>query len=150
MSLPIRMRPPSEYSSERHKRGIRLFPLFLFGIASMARAQALPTPASVDKSPAASQNITYSGGQLRINMVGSTLAEVLAKVAAITGVKIELPEGVSNERIPIIEAGPGPARQVLASLLSDSNLDSVIQASDQDPDKIQSVLLLPRGKKDSA
>jgi hypothetical protein len=51
--------------------------------------------------------------------------------------------------MPVVELGPGPARQILASLLSDSNFDYLIQASDADPEKIQSVLLMPRGKKGS-
>ena len=49
--------------------------------------------------------------------------------------------------MPVVELGPGPARQILASLLSDSNFDYLIQASDADPEKIQSVLLMPREKK---
>ena len=41
---------------------------------------------------------------------------------------------------------PGPARSVLASLLTGTSLDFVIQASDTDQTQIQSVLLTPRIK----
>src|ERR1039458_9927229 len=116
--------------------------LLLFAGAAIAQDQAEP-PAR----PAVPPKITYVGGQLRIDALGSTLATVLTQVAALTGVKIEIPAGADNERMPVVELGPGPARQILASLLSDSNFDYLIQASDADPEKIQSVLLMPREKK---
>ena len=100
--------------------------------------------APLDRRP---PTISYVGGQLRIDALGSTLADVLTKVAALTGVKIDVPAGADSERMPVVELGPGPARQILASLLSDSNFDYLIQASDADPEKIQSVLLMPREKK---
>ena len=121
----------------------------LFAIAAVARAQTAPATGVSENGPAAPQNISYVDGQLRINVLNSTLTEVLAKVAALTGVKIEIPEGVSSERMPVFELGPGPARQVLATLLSDSEFDYLIQGSDTSPDKIQSVVLMPRGKKDA-
>jgi hypothetical protein len=77
------------------------------------------------------------------------LADVLTQVATLTGVKIDIPAGASSERMPVVELGPGPARQILAALLSDSNFDYLIQASDADPERIQSVLLMPREKKGS-
>jgi hypothetical protein len=118
--------------------------LLLFAGAAIAQDQAEP-PAR----PAAPPKITYVDGQLRIDALGSTLAAVLTQVAALTGAKIDVPAGASSERMPVVELGPGPARQILASLLSDSNFDYLIQASDADPEKIQSVLLLPREKKGS-
>jgi hypothetical protein len=102
-----------------------------------------------EKLSAASPKISYVDGQLRIDALDCTLAEVLTKVAALTGVNIDVPAGANAERMPIVELGPGPARQVLASLLSDSSFDYLIQASAADPDKIQAVLLMPRDKKGS-
>ncbi len=116
-------------------------------LAFLLVAAAAVSPAQTAPAAPASPPISYVGGQLRINVLDSTLADVLTKVAALTGVKIEVPAGVGDERMPVVEVGPGPARQVLASLLSDSNFDYLIQASDTDPEKIQSVLLLPRPKK---
>ena len=117
--------------------------LALLLFARVAIAQEPPA------QTAAPPNISYVGGQLRINTLDSTLADVLKKVADLTGVKIDVPAGANSERMPVVELGPGPARQVLASLLSGSNLDYVIQASDTDPTKIQSVLLMPRDKRGS-
>jgi hypothetical protein len=108
-----------------------------------------PTTVPVAGAPSDSgHGITYVEGQLRINVLNSTLAEVLRKVAALTGAKIDIPEGANAEQMPVVELGPGPARQILASLLSESNFDYLIQGSDSDGSRIESVLLLPRGKKD--
>jgi hypothetical protein len=95
------------------------------------------------------QGISYTDGQLTIHVTNTTLAEVLANVGRLTGVTIELPAGAGVEKMQIVELGPGPARQILASLLMESNFDYLIQATDNEPEKIQSVLLMPRGKKDS-
>ena len=127
----------------RQRRSLAL--LFFAGVA-MAQDAAPP----VSDKPVAPPKISYVDGQLRIDAFGSTLADVLATVASLTGVNIDIPAGARNERMPIVELGPGPARQVLASLLSDSNFDYLIQASNTDPDKIQSVLLMPREKKGGA
>jgi len=105
-------------------------------------------PAAPTKAPAA-PGITYTDGELRINVLNTTLSEVLARVAKLTGVVIDLPAGAGVEKLQVVEVGPGPARQVLASLLMESNFDYLIQSADNDSEKIQSVLLMPRGKKDS-
>jgi hypothetical protein len=91
--------------------------------------------------------VTYVDGQLRIDALDATLADVLTRVGALTGVDIDIPAGADREKMHIVQVGPGPARQVLASLLSDSNFDYLIQASDKDPERIQNVLLMPREKK---
>ena len=115
--------------------------------AADSPAPTAPAPPASENTPAAPPKISYVGGQLRIDALDSTLADVLTKVAALTGVRIDVPAGADSERMPVVELGPGPARQVLASLLSDSNFDYLIQASDADPEKIQSVVLMPREKK---
>jgi hypothetical protein len=61
------------------------------------------------------------------------------------GTDINLPANLSGERI-WVRLGPGPARRVLAELLSGTELNYVIQASDIDVDGIQSVLLTQRSK----
>jgi hypothetical protein len=128
--------------------------LALLLCASAANAQniqtesATPAPAP-EKRPEAHKEISYVDGQLKIDALNATLADVLAKVAALTGVKIDLPEGATSEPMPVVELGPGPAREILASLLRDSNFDYMILASDKDPEKIQSVVLMTRDKKGS-
>jgi hypothetical protein len=110
-------------------------------------AQTVSAPPPLEKCPTVPAKISYVAGQLRIDAFDVTLADVLQKVAALTGVIIDLPPGARNERLPVVELGPGTARQVLAELLSDSAFDFLIQSSSADPDKLQSVLLMPRDKK---
>jgi hypothetical protein len=116
---------------------------------AQSSAQTAPAQPSSGKIPDTPPNISYVRGELTINAHDSTLADVLAKVAALTGVQIDAPEGANGEVMSIIQLGPGPARQILASLLSNSNSDYLIQASDTDPEKLQSVLILPRKKRGS-
>jgi hypothetical protein len=117
-------------------------------LAGISAAQTGPSASIANRAAAAPQGISYSDGQLKINVLNTTLSEVLIKVAALTGVTIDLPPGAGAEKMQIVELGPGPARQILASLLSESNFDYLIQSTDNDQEKIQSVLLMPRGKKD--
>ena len=123
--------------------------LVLILFAAKLPAQSASAPPALEKLPSVPPKISYVGGQLRIDAFGATLADVLTRVAALTGVNIEVPSGARDERMPVVELGPGTARQVLASLLSDSTFDYLIQSSSTDPDKLQSVLLIPREKKGS-
>jgi hypothetical protein len=99
------------------------------------------------QGPAAGTTVSYAGGQLSIDAHDSTLADILMKVGAITGVKIDIPAGAASERMVVVKMGPGPARQVLASLLSESSFDYLIEGSDADPEAIHSVLLIAKEKK---
>src|ERR1700690_1180478 len=121
-------------------------------LCATAGAQELTPPAATESpvpepTPAPPPAISYKGGQLKIDAVDATLAQILAKVAAATGVQIDIPPAASDTRMAVVQLGPGPARGDLASLLGDSNVDYSIQASDTDPLKIQSVLVMIREKK---
>jgi hypothetical protein len=125
--------------------GVLALLLFAAGLP----AQTASVPPALEKLPSVPSKISYVGGQLRIDALGVTLADVLAKVAALTGVIIDVPAGAKDERMPVVQLGPGLPRQVLAELLSDSTFDYLIQSSSADPEKLQSVLLIPREKKGS-
>ncbi len=114
--------------------------------AAAPTASASPTP---EKKTPASPKISYAGGQLRIEALDSTLTDLLTRVAALTGVKIDIPAGAGSDPMPVVKLGPGPARQILASLLSRSSCDYVILASATDPEGIQKVVLVPREKRGS-
>jgi hypothetical protein len=105
---------------------------------------SLPADTQLQVMPKAPQ-VVFEAGQLTIVAENSTLADILSSVRACTGADIDLPPSASGERI-WARLGPGPARKILASLLSETPLDYVIQASDpdKDPDGIRSVLLTPR------
>jgi hypothetical protein len=152
---------------ELHRRGLAgasgVFGIsMLLGCAALpdARASALPQTAqqaitqpaesaaqAASGIPAAPPKYSYVDGQLSIRALNVTLADVLAKVASLTGVKIDVPAGAYSEKLPFVELGPGPAREILADLLSDSSFDYLLAASETDPEKIQSVLIMPREKK---
>jgi len=107
-------------------------------------------PHPEEHPPAAAPQISYIRGQLTIHGLNLTLGEVLTKVSALTGMKLDFPAAAGGEHMTFVEIGPGPAREVLASLLSESNFDYMIQASDTDPDNIQSVVVMTRDQKGSS
>jgi hypothetical protein len=100
--------------------------------------------ATADSAPAVPQ-VSYEGGQLTIVAENSLLSDILSLLHARMGADIELPAGSSGERI-WVRLGPGPARKVLAELLSNTDLNYIIQASETDVDGIRSVLLSARSK----
>jgi hypothetical protein len=105
-------------------------------------ASPLATLAAV---PPKAPRVTCSGDQLTISADNSTLRSVLAAVQTCTGVQIDIPESTAGSRT-FEELGPGPVREVLASLLNGTNFDFVIGSSDTNPEKVETVLLMLRSK----
>ena len=99
--------------------------------------------AAPEQVPGPGSNVVYAAGHLTIDARNTTLADLLTRVAALTGAKIEFPPGANNEPMPVVKLGPGSPREVLASLLRDSHLNFVIEGSEADPEQIKSVLLMP-------
>ena len=87
--------------------------------------------------------VTYDHGQLTITAENVTLSEILSTLHLVMGTEVDLPVGATRERI-WAHLGPGPARKVLADLLSNTDLNYVIQASAKDLNAIQSVMLTLR------
>jgi hypothetical protein len=108
-----------------------------------AMPQQAPPPVTQTQAPAAPPQVTYEAGQLTIVAENSKLSDVLSSLRACTGADIDLPASASGDRI-WARLGPGPARQILATLLSGTKLDYVIQASETDPDGIRNVWLTRR------
>jgi len=104
---------------------------------------ATPPPATPSEGPPKAPKVTCAGDQLTISANNSTLGSVLAAVHACIGVQIDIPEGAGTGRT-FEELGPGPERQVLETLLSGTDFDYVIGASDSDPGKVETVLLMER------
>jgi len=96
-----------------------------------------------EMAPVKAPRVTCVGDQLTISADNSTLGGVLAAVRGCIGIQIDIPEGSTSDRV-FAELGPGPARQVLESLLSGTELNYVIGSPDADPGKIDSVLLMLR------
>jgi hypothetical protein len=110
-----------------------------------ASAQPLPNASPSAQAARGSLRVSYENGQLTIIAESSALSDILSEVHARMGADIDLPASASGERI-WVRLGPGPARRILAELLSSTDLNYVIQASDTDVDGIRSVLLTPRSK----
>ncbi len=139
--------------------GIRQFSMGLLIVLSTSFAGAqsdpvsavdvTPPPAPVrpknpaDMSPKAPK-VTCKGDQITISADNSTLDAILAGVRGCTGAKVEMPEGAGRVR-SFEELGPGPVREVLDQLLSGTPYNYVIQSSDANPLKVESVVLSARG-----
>ncbi len=95
--------------------------------------------------PPRTPEVVWDGSLLTINAENSTLSDILVAVRARTGAAIDLPPGAASERMAA-RLGPAPIREVLTSLLSGTNYDYIIQASDTNDNEIASVMLTPRGK----
>lgn len=93
--------------------------------------------------PAVAPRITYEGGQLTVVAENSTMADIIAGIRNATGIKIETVGGPNGDRVAA-KIGPAPARDVLLSLVQGSRYDYVIMGTEQDPMKVDRVILTPR------
>jgi hypothetical protein len=129
-------------------------PILLTGFVPCASAQQ---PAAVPDAPApqlsndappppAKPQITYDDTNLTITADNATLSEILAAVRERTNADIDIPPAASAERIPEVRLGPGPSRDVLGTLLGWTNFDYIMQAPDENPFGIKSVVLFARDK----
>lgn len=110
--------------------------------AARGAATASP-PATLPEAPPKAPKVTCDDGHLRISADNSTLGSILSAVRACTGVQIDVPEKAGAERV-FEDLGPGPQREVLEELLNGSDFNYVIGASDADPEKVETILLMDR------
>jgi len=109
-----------------------------------------PAPAPAPpKHPAEMQptapKVTCKGDQLTISADNSTLQAILFEVKGCTGAHMDIPEGTSRIR-SFEEIGPGPVRTVLDELLSGTQYNYVIQSSDANPARVETVVMTMRAK----
>jgi hypothetical protein len=106
------------------------------------------TPASSERkrpdTPITAPKVICNGNQLSIVADNSTLASIFSELHRCSGVKIDAPDAASTSTV-FDQLGPGPARQIIISLLNATGFNYVIGGSDTDPDKIGSILLISRG-----
>lgn len=110
------------------------------GTQPIAQGAVAPLPPEV---PGAPPEIICKGDQLKISGRGSTLSSILRAVHNCTGAKIEIPENVPETRF-FDTIGPGPVREVLASLLDDTSFNYIIGSSESDPQKVETITLIAR------
>jgi hypothetical protein len=96
----------------------------------------------LDFMPAGPVTINYQAGELTINAFNTPLGDVLHQVCKKLGASVELPPGAND---PVFgQIGPGPARDVVASLLYGVNFNYVISVSAEDPNRLERVVLSPK------
>jgi hypothetical protein len=83
--------------------------------------------------------VRFSRGQLTIVAENSTLSDILRAVRSQTGAVIEVPPN-ATERVAT-RLGPGPARDVLATLLNGSHFNYVMVGSPIHPDSVDRLIL---------
>jgi hypothetical protein len=106
-----------------------------------------PRTAASDPPEEASSflQVTFQGDELFIQAKDRALSEILDAVRAKTGASIDVSGQGTSEHMTV-KIGPGPARQVLSSLLGWTDFDYVIQGSEADSLGIQSIMLFPKTK----
>ncbi len=114
-------------------------------LVSVSTTRTLPTGTAkvTPPPPVPPLQVSYVRGLLQINARKATLAEVLYQIHLRTGADIPIPAGAEQEEV-VISAGPGPAKQVLATLLNGSRFNFVLVGSAQNPDELRSVILTPK------
>lgn len=97
-------------------------------------------PLRLEQMPAAPPEIAFSGGLLTITAQNSTLGDILRAVRNQTGASVDVPSN-ATERV-VGKFGPGPARDVLTSLLNGSHFNYVLLGSATNPDVLDRVILI--------
>ncbi len=108
-----------------------------------AAAPAPEFPKRPAELPPRAPKVSCHGDQLTISADNSTLDAILFAVRGCTGAKIDVPGDASRVR-SYEELGPGPVREVLDQLLSGTPYNYVIQSSEANPLKVETVLLSMR------
>jgi hypothetical protein len=106
---------------------------------------APPTP---EQRPATPPQVAYNGGLLTITADNSTLGDILRAVHRQTGASVDVP-GNATERV-VGSFGPGPARDVVASLLNGSHFNYVLVGSETNPTGLDRVVLISKPFGDQA
>ena len=136
-------------AQKRHHSAIKPPVVLISPVQPSAETLEAPRPLTPAELPPVVPQITWDGEQLSISAENSTLGSVLDAVKQTLGADIDVPPAAARERI-VVHLGPGPAREVLSSLLTGTSFDYIIQAADDDPMGVQSVILTMRSKPGAA
>ena len=100
-----------------------------------------PTP---EEMPAVPPHVSMQNGMMTITADNSTMGDILNAVKRQTGAVLELPPGLSSERVAA-RLGPGKPESVIQQLFVGSRFDYIIVGSPQDPSALQKITVTPRG-----
>ena len=98
--------------------------------------------------PSGQAVVTYQNGELTIKARNAPLMDILRAVCSQLGAVLDS-EAASDEPIVAI-LGPRPVREVLAALLSDSQLNYALSGSPIDPSTLARVIVFPKTKNSKA
>lgn len=103
-------------------------------------AVAVPAmPLRPEQMPATPPQVEFQHGLLSIAAQNSTLGDILRAVRNQTGAAVDVPAN-ANERVAG-NFGPGPARDVLSTLLNGSHFNYLLLGSASNPDALERVIL---------
>jgi hypothetical protein len=132
----------------------QLFPLGKSVIVKLGGAvgiAAAPTPATEPNStpapatkPAKTFEVSFQDGLLSVMSTKGSLAEVLSEIRKQTGADIAIPAGAEQEEVAA-SLGPGSPRDVVSQLLNGSRYNFILVGADNDPNKLERVILSPKG-----
>jgi hypothetical protein len=105
-----------------------------------AAPQPVVAPLRPEQMPATPPQVVFHNGQLSITAQNSTLGDILRAVRNQTGAAVEVPAN-ATERVAG-NFGPGPARDVMSSLLNGSHFNYVLLGSATNPDALDRVILI--------
>jgi len=123
--------PLEGQSQAKAKRQVQIPPV------SQPAPAAAPLPP--EQMPAQPPQVAFNGGQLTITASNSTLGDILRAVRRQTGASVDVPAN-ATERV-VGKFGPGPARDVLASLLNGSHFNYFLLGSATNPNALDRVML---------
>ncbi len=86
--------------------------------------------------------VTYDNAGLTIKSHGASLMDVLRAVCAQIGAELEAPSLSDDVVLGII--GPGPVRDVLATMFTGSPYDISTNGSPEDPNRVARVIVVPK------
>jgi hypothetical protein len=116
------------------------------GAAPVAAVAAPAVPLRPEQMPATPPQVAFQHGLLIITAENSTLGDILRAVRNQTGAAVDVP-GNATERV-VGSFGPGPARDVLSSLLNGSHFNYVLLGSATNPDALEHVILTVKSSAD--
>lgn len=96
----------------------------------------------LDSMPAVPPHVSFHDGQLTIETPNSTLGDVLRAVHTQTLADMDIPAG-ATDRVAL-HLGPGPAREVVATLLNGSRFNYVLLGAPSDPEKLVRIVLVAK------
>jgi hypothetical protein len=122
----------------RHHSGVSKPPAAL--VEQPAPPQVPAPPPTTSQLPATAPQVSYGNGLLTVVANNSTLGDILNAVRSKTGASIDYPANQAQDRV-VASYGPGPATQVLASLLNGSRFDYILLGSPGRPDLLSKAIL---------